>query len=324
MKKRIVLFMMVLLLAVSMAVFAGGEKEKGGAKTVGYALWTMEYTFFQNLEKGVKDACAELGYDYIMLDQNSDPGKMVQDINNLVGQKVDGIVATPVDPGAMGPAVQNARDAGIPVVCADIGMSGPVNALLISNNYEGGQLAMDYIDKKAKEMGLTAKKVAVGRVQPQWTYARGRGQGFMDRAKELGYEVAAEMVVDPPSAEGGYDTMQQILSKAPDVVGVFFASGREAVGAANAIKASGKDILVVGYNGDPEELQAIEEGVLSATVAQQPYFIGYESVKVLKEIMDGKKDYDKAEVPVEVELLTPDNYKQWAAEAEKRRGQPAY
>jgi ribose transport system substrate-binding protein len=324
MKKRIVLFMMVLLIAVSMAVFAGGEKETGGAKTVGYALWTMEYTFFQNLEKGVKDACAELGYEYIMLDQNSDPGKMVQDINSLVGQKVDGIVATPVDPGAMGPAVQNARDAGIPVVCADIGMSGPVNALLISNNYEGGQLAMDYIDKKAKEMGLTAKKVAVGRVQPQWTYARGRGQGFIDRAKELGYELAAEMVVDPPSAEGGYDTMQQILSKSPDVAGVFFASGREAVGAANAIKASGKDILVVGYNGDPEELQAIEEGVLSATVAQQPYFIGYESVKVLKEIMDGKVDYEKEEVPVGVELLTPDNYKKWAADAEERRGQPAY
>lgn len=325
MKKRIVLFVMVLLLAVSMTVFAEGEQEKaGGPKKVGYALWTMEYTFFQNLEKGVKDACAELGYEYIMLDQNSDPGKMVQDINSLVGQKVDGIVATPVDPGAMGPAVQNARDAGIPVVCADIGMSGPVNALLISNNYEGGQLAMDYIDKKAKEMGLTAKKVAVGRVQPQWTYARNRGQGFIDRAKELGYTVAAEMVVDPPSAEGGYDTMQQILSKAPDVVGVFFASGREAVGAANAIKASGKDILVVGYNGDPEELQAIEEGVLSATVAQQPYFIGYESVKVLKELMDGKADYEKKEIPVKVELLTPDNYKEWAAEAAERRGQPAY
>ena len=325
MKKRIVLFMMVLLIAVSMAVFAGGEQEEAdGAKTVGYALWTMEYTFFQNLEKGVKDACADMGYEYIMLDQNSDPGKMVQDINSLVGQKVDGIVATPLDPGAMGPAVENARDAGIPVVCADIGMSGPVNALLISDNYKGGQLAMDFIDEKVKEMGLSGKKVAVGNVQPQWTYARNRGKGFMDRARELGYEVAAEMVVDPPSAEGGYDTMQQILSKSPDVVGVFFCSGREAVGAANAIKASGKDILVVGYNGDPEELQAIEEGVLDATVAQQPYFIGYESVKVLTKVMNGEVDYEKEEVPVEVELLTPDNYKDWAAEAEERRGQPAY
>jgi ribose transport system substrate-binding protein len=334
MKKSIISLVLVLLLALSMAAFAGGGKEEApteeeaakeeGAITVGFSLWTMEYTFFQNVEKGVKDACAELGYEYIMIDQNADPTKMVQDINTLVGQSVDGIVITPVDPGAIGPAVQNARDAGIPVVCADIGKTGPVNALLISNNYEGGQMAMDYIDEKVKEMGLSTKKVAVGRVKPQWTYARNRGKGFIDRAEELGYEVAAELVVENPSAEGGYDTMQQIFSKAPDVVGVFFASGREAVGAANAIKASGKDTLVVGYNGDPEELQAIEDGVLDATVAQQPYFIGYESVMVVQEILEEGAEYEDAEIPVEVELLTPDNYKAWAEEAEARRGQPAY
>ena len=334
MKKNIISLVLVLLLALSMAAFAGGGKEEApteeeaakeeGAITVGFSLWTMEYTFFQNVEKGVKDACADLGYEYIMIDQNADPTKMVQDINTLVGQGVDGIVITPVDPGAIGPAVQNARDAGIPVVCADIGKTGPVNALLISNNYEGGQMAMDYIDEKVKEMGLSTKKVAVGRVKPQWTYARNRGKGFIDRAEELGYEVAAELVVENPSAEGGYDTMQQIFSKAPDVVGVFFASGREAVGAANAIKASGKDTLVVGYNGDPEELQAIEDGVLDATVAQQPYFIGYESVMVMQEILEEGAEYEDAEIPVEVELLTPDNYKAWAEEAEARRGQPAY
>jgi ABC-type sugar transport system substrate-binding protein len=146
----------------------------------------------------------------------------------------------------------------------------------------------------------------------------------MAKAKEMGFEVASEIVVDNPSAEGGFDTMQQIMSAAPDVIGVFFASGREAVGAANAVKAAGKDIIVVGYNGDPEELQAIEDGVLHATVAQQPYFIGYESVKVLAEIMEEGKEYEQAEIPVVVELLTPDNYKQWAAEATKRRGNPAY
>ncbi len=324
MKRKLFLVLVILILVPAFILFAGGEKEKGGKITIGYALWTMEYTFFQNLEKGVKDACADLGYDYIMLDQNSDPAKMVQDINSLIGQKVDGIIATPVDPGAMGPAVQKARDAGIPVVCADIGFSGPVNALLISNNYEGGQLAMEFIDKMAKKRGLASKKVGVGRVKPQWTYARQRGEGFMAKAKELGYEVASEIVVDNPSAEGGYDTMQQIMSAAPDVIGVFFASGREAVGAANAIKASGKDIVVVGYNGDPEELQAIEDGVLDATVAQQPYFIGYRSVEIMKDILEKGKEYEQAEIPVVIELLTPDNYKKWAEEATKRRGNPAY
>ncbi len=322
-RKAVVVFVaLVVFFALPAMVFAGQGGKKEGI-TIGYSLWTMEFTFFQNLEKGVRDACEDFGYEYIMIDQNQDPQKMVQDLNSLIGQKVDGIVITPVDPGAIGPAVQAARDAGIPVICADIGKTGPVNALLISNNYEGGALAMEYIHKLMKGKDNT-KKVGVGRVQPQWTYARQRGEGFMDKAKELGYDVASEIVVAVPSAEGGYDTMQQIMSAAPDVVGVFFASGREAVGAANAVKAAGKDIVVVGYNGDPEELQAIEDGVLDATVAQQPYFIGYESVRVLKEIIEKGKEYEDAEISVKIELLTPDNYKKWAEEASKRRGIPAY
>lgn len=324
MRKKFLLVVLVLLLVLPISLFAAGkEKEKEGI-TIGFSLWTMEYTFFQNLEAGVRGACEDFGYEYIMIDQNQDPQKMVQDINALVGQKVDGIVITPVDPGAIGPAVQNARDAGIPVTCADIGKTGPVNALLISNNYQGGQMAMEFIHEQVKDDPNNTWKVGVGRVQPQWTYARQRGEGFMDKANELGYEVSSEIVVNPPSAEGGYDTMQQIMSAAPDIVGVYFASGREAVGGANAVKATGKDIIVVGYNGDPEELQAIEDGILHATIAQQPYFIGYESVRVLKEILEEGKEYEDAEVPVIVELLTPDNYKQWAAEAEKRRGIPAY
>ncbi len=286
-------------------------------KTIGFALWTMEYTFFQAVEKGVRDSCKDLGYKYIMLDQNSDPAKMVQDINTLVGQKVSGIVITPVDPGAIGPAVEKARKAGIPVVCADIGKSGPVNALLISNNFKGGEMAMQFIDQTLKAKGIKGKKVGVGPVQPQWTYARQRGEGFKSMAKKLGYTVASELVVNPPDAQGGYDTMQQMLSAVPDLVGVFYCSGREAVGAANAIKASGKDIIVVGYNGDPEEIQAMRDGIMAADIAQQPYNIGYESVKLLSQIFGGKK-YEDAVVPVDVALLTPDTIDAFQADYEKK------
>ena len=108
------------------------------------------------------------------------------------------------------------------------------------------------------------------------------------------------------------------------MAGVFFCSGREAVGAANVVKASGKKIYVVGYNGDPEELLAIKDGVMAATVAQEPWLIGYESVRILKEILVDKKKYEDATVPVDVELVTPDNLDEWAKKAEERRGQPAY
>ena len=310
-------FFVLLTVAVAAAFLMGGVQTASAQKTIGFSLWTMEYTFFQAIEKGVRDACKDLGYKYIMIDQNQKADKMVNDLNSLVGQKVDGIIITPVDPMAIGPAVTKARAAKIPVVCADIGKTGPVNALLISNNYKGGQMAMDFIDKTLKAKGIKGKKVGAGTVQPQWTYARGRGDGFIARAKELGYTVASELIVQDPTTPGGYDTMQQMLSAVPDLVAVFYASGREAVGAANAIKAADKPIVVVGYNGDPEEIQAMRDGIMAADIAQQPYNIGYASVQLLKRIWAGEK-FEDAVVPVDVALLTPDTIDKFQAEYEKK------
>lgn len=289
--------------------------------TIGFSLWTMQFTFFQNVEKGVRDACEDLGFKYVMIDQNSDATKMVQDLNSLVGQGVSGIVITPVDPGAIGPAVENARMAGIPVVCADIGKSGPVNALMISDNFKGGELAAEFL---ANQLNDTTKPLGLGNLLPQWTYARQRGEGFLAKALELGYDVAANIIVQNPSAEGGYDTMQQILSAVPDVAGVYFCSGREAVGAAQAIQASGKDILSVGYNGDPEEFQAMKDGILSATILQEPYFIGYRSVEILAEMLLEGKFYENVEVPVDVKLVTPENMDAIAADILEKTGNSAF
>lgn len=290
--------------------------------TIGFTVWTMEFTFFQRVERGVRDAAEEFGYEYIMMDQTSDATKMIEDINTLVGMGVDAIVITPVDPGAIGPAVQNARDAGIPVVCADIGFSGPVNALIISDNYMGGQLAAEYLDEQLQDDATM--RFGLGNLSPEWTYARQRGEGFKDAAEELGYEIASELIVDPPDAEGGFDTMQQIMSAAPDISGAFFASGREAVGAARAVEAAGEDILVVGYNGDPEELLAIQDGILAGTILQLPYQIGYQSVEIVREILEEGATYEQEEIGAPVELVTPENLDEIADMIEETTGISAF
>lgn len=324
--------MLILTLVVSFAI-AGCKTETaaGGATaktmkasdvTIGYSVWTMEFTFFQNLEKGVKDACDAFGFKYTMLDQKSDATQMVQDMNTLVNQKVSGIVSTPVDPGAMAPAVQKARDAGIPVVCADIGKSGPVNALIISNNFNGGELAAEYLAKLLPDKNTAF--FGLGNLKPQWTYARQRGEGFKSKCDELGYTIQSEIIVQNASAEGGYDTMQQILSAAPDIQGAFFTSGREATGAANFVQSQNKDIKIVGYNGDPEEFNAIKDGVLAGTILQQPYLIGYKAVETLKEILVDGKSYENVEIPADVKLVTPENLDAIAQEILDQTGNSAF
>ncbi len=292
--------------------------------TIGFALWTMEYTFFQRIEKGVRDAAEDLGFEYIMLDQNSDATKMIEDINTLVGMKVDAIVITPVDPGAIGPAVENARNAGIPVVCADIGYSGPVNALIVSDNFNGGELAAEYLHSLLADNPDNSWKFGIGNLSPEWTYARERGEGFRSKAEELGYEIATELIANEPTAEVGFDIMAQMISAAPDIVGAFYASGPESVGAARAVEAMGDDILVIGYDGAPEELLAIRDGILAATILQLPYDIGYKSVEILKEILIDGAEYEEEIIGAPVSLVTADNLEEIAAKLEKDTGISAW
>ena len=47
-----------------------------------------------------------------------------------------------------------------------------------------------------------------------------------------------------------------------------------ALGAIEAIQSSGKDIMVIGFDGNDDALKSIEAGNLTATVAQRPELIG--------------------------------------------------
>ena len=64
--------------------------------------------------------------------------------------------------------------------------------------------------------------------------------------------------------------MENILQSNPDIKGVFAHNDEMALGALEAIEASGKDIKVVGFDATDDAQKAVKEGKLAATVAQKP------------------------------------------------------
>lgn len=78
-----------------------------------------------------------------------------------------------------------------------------------------------------------------------------------------------------------------------------------ALGAIEAIKSSGRDIVVIGFDGNDDAIKAIKKGKLSATVAQQPELIGQKSVQAAIDVLQGKKVEKKIAVPLK--LVTKEN-----------------
>ena len=295
------------------AASAATQQPAAVKKTIGFSVYDMQYGFFQDMEKGTKEAAQAGGYDYLLVDQKSSESTMVSATTDMLNQGIGALIISPIKPDAMGPIVDAAKAKGIPVVVDDIGGGGTnYDVLVVSDNYKGGVIAADYIDKLVKDSGKASKEVASITCEPSAVYAARRNAGFEAHIKELGYTVVASLSANSKQEEG-YKVMKDIVTAHPNVAAVFSCNDPMAVGAAQAIKDAGKsgskDIFVVGYNGDTIALEAIKAGDMAGTVQQVPYEMGKMTVALATKLMNGEKltfdNTENREIYVPVKLLTP-------------------
>jgi len=88
-----------------------------------------------------------------------------------------------------------------------------------------------------------------------------------------------------------------------------------ALGAVQAVRDAGKsaidDILVVGFNADPEAIETIKAGYMAATIQQMPYEMGKKSVQLSDKLLKGRPltftDSELREITIPVRLITQEN-----------------
>jgi ribose transport system substrate-binding protein len=303
-----------LTLLLSLCAFLPGQSAYAAPakKKIGFSVYDMQYGFFQDMEKGTREAAEAAGYDYVLVDQKSSESTMVSATQDLIDQGINALIISPFKPDALGPIVDAAKAKKIPVVIDDIGGGGTdYDVIVISDNEKGGVIAADHIDATLKQKPSATKKVASISCEPSAVYAARRNIGFEKRIKELGYEVVASLSANSKQEEG-YKVAKDILSAHPDVGAIFCGNDPMAVGAAQAVADSGKsgvkDVYIVGFNGDEIALQAIKAGQMGATIQQVPKEMGKMTVDLATKLMKGEKlQYSNPanrEVYVPVKLIT--------------------
>jgi len=128
--------------------------------------------------------------------------------------------------------------------------------------------------------------------------ARDRGQGFNEAIDMTDIEVVARQVADFDRTKG-LSVMENILQAQPEIDAVFAHNDEMALGALKAIQASGRDILIVGFDATEDAVKAVEAGDMAATVAQQPAMIGKLGVESAMKVMNN----ESLEMFVPVDLM---------------------
>ncbi|BAU29471.1 ribose-binding protein [Aneurinibacillus soli] len=273
---------------------------KTGEVTVGLAVSTQNNPFFVSLKEGAEKAATANGMKLVTVDAQDDPAKQISGIEDLIQRKVNVILVNPTDSAAIVSAIKSANNANIPVITVDRSAEGgKVVSHVASDNVEGGRMAAKYLlDKIGKKGNVVELEGIAGS-----SAARERGQGFHEIIdKEAGVKVVAKQPADFDRAKG-LSVMENILQGNKNVKAVFAHNDEMALGAIQAIQAAGlKDVVVVGFDATADAVKAVQDGRMSATIAQKPELIGKQAVEAAKKVVNGEKV--PASIPVKLELIT--------------------
>ncbi|GGD13328.1 ribose ABC transporter substrate-binding protein RbsB [Pontibacillus salipaludis] len=271
-----------------------------GDVKVGLSVSTLNNPFFVSMKEGVEQEAEAQGMEVVVVDAQNDAAKQVNDVEDLIQQGVDVLLINPTDSAAISTAVQFANSLGIPVVTLDRSAEkGEVATLVSSDNEKGGEIAGEYIVEQVGEGAKVAELEGV----PGASATRERGAGFHNIADEQ-LDVVAKQTANFDRTEG-LTTMENMLQGNPDIEAVFAHNDEMALGAYQAIQSSGRDILVVGFDGNDDAMSSIKSGNLSATVAQQPIEIGKLAVQAGDDVLQGNEVEDT--IPVPLKLVTEEN-----------------
>ncbi|OGP57073.1 MAG: hypothetical protein A2V67_00645 [Deltaproteobacteria bacterium RBG_13_61_14] len=263
---------------------------------LGWSVSSLNNEFFVTMKQGIEDAAKEQGITLLQANANADVAKQVADVEDLLQKGVAVMLITPQDSEAIVPAVKRCNDKGVPVVVVDIGAAGgKIAALIISDNYQGGRLAGEFIAEKVGPQG----KVVHIQCQLGAANAQKRGQGFKDVMAEKGIAVVAEQPADSMK-DKGMTVMENILQAEAKIDAVFCQNDNMALGALLAAKNAGrlKEMVIVGFDGNREAMNALALGDLAATVTQNPYQMGRAGVETAVKLVQGDKVPAVIKVPV--------------------------
>ncbi len=264
-------------------------------KAIGLVIKAFTNPFFVSLERGARKAAEEHGVELILKTGAQETGIEQQNasIRDLIKQKVDAIVFTPVSSTGVIPALLEAQKAGIVLINID----NPVNPeqaearglapipFISVDNVESAYISAKYLSSKISKPGKVAILEGVRTATNAQERTRGAKRAFAEKPSlELVAVESANWKVDEANQIAG-----QILEEHPDIRGVFCGNDMMALGAIQLFGQKNKgDVLVVGYDAVPEARAAITEGKMLASVDQQPDQQGYKGVESAVQALGGK------------------------------------
>ncbi|BDZ49332.1 hypothetical protein GCM10025867_15730 [Frondihabitans sucicola] len=218
----------------------------------------------------------------------TDAQAQITAIQGMLTRGANALVVAPIGP-QVEPVLDQAVSEGVKVVLVDNDLPGwkKLSSYVGTDNYAGGKRGGEYLAKELDGKGSVAVMSGV----PGVPALQDRVDGMLAGLKGTDIKVVKTLSTDCDQTKG-VNVMQAIGSSDPDVDAIYSACGPPVLGAIEARSKTNvfkKNLLIVGFDGLPDEAKAILAGTETASVAQFPQKMGTTAVTTAAAAASGKK-----------------------------------
>jgi len=268
------------------------------ADEYGILMKTLANPFWGAMGEGVEDGAKTAGVEYYIQAVESDQAaeSQLNVCNTMLERSPAAMITAAINSTNLLPCLKKAQESGIKVVDLDGNLDPAIleaegvdiTFSIGSDNVLAGAQGAEYM---VSVLGADASGpvLVIEGLSGNITGEK-RARGFADKLAELapGLEVVASLPGDWDRGKAANIT-NDILTRNPDLVGIFAANDGMALGAVESVFAAGKggDVIIIGVDGNSDAVKSINSGRLTASVAQLPYLVGKQALENVKTAVEG-------------------------------------
>jgi len=256
--------------------------------------------FWTIARKGVEQADSELPNVDVefRIPADGTAAEQKRIVDDLLAKGVAGIAISPVDPDNQTQLINDAAKQAL-VVTQDSDAPQSARAFYIGTDnraagHQAGELIKEVLPQGGKIM------IFVGKIDAR--NAQERYQGIKDALQGSKIEII-DVRTDDTDRVRAKSNASDTLVKYSDVVGLVGLWSYNGPAILNAVKEAGKtgQVKIICFDEEDETLAGVKSGAINATVVQQPYEFGYQSVQLMTKVLGG----DQSVVPPSKQIFVP-------------------
>lgn len=282
-----------------------GSGEAGGL--IAIITPSHDNPFFKAEADAASDEAEKLGYETSVASHDDDPNKQSELIDAAISNGAQAIILDNAGADATIGPVQKAKDAGIPVFLIDreINETGIAAAQIVANNAQGAAAVAEEwvaaLPDGGKYIELTGKESD--------TNAGVRSEAFASVISQYPNLTQVAQETANWDQDEAFQKIETLLQRDSDIQGIIAGNDTMALGAVAAVEAAGLtgDVVIAGFDGSPDAVDAIKKGTLLATGLQPAVLISQLAVQQADEFIRTGETGAEEKQSIDCVVINADN-----------------